>query len=346
MSHARLLILDLALLVFASCAGQAESGGTRDTHSIGGEAPRSSPLCFYRDLIEGGGWQSVSRERWTQIVLGNFRRSTRRLYNCAGETTHWEPTDQGCDVHEPRLERPPRAVPVTESSVIVGRSDRLAVKPIWVITHRFSDGDGFGPVAVVERTAEGFAVRALGNLRLPSDRARLRIHDAMRSQLVVADGERCQRRDDLGGPPILRTEIEAGEEDALRCIRYAQVLQWRGDHLVPPTINDEERCLGPARFYLDREHRVHLANQWFRIFRLAASIEYRGSTIVVHEQVQVEDADPGNPDRPPRLFRTSEADRLIHVGRRDLRSRDTSLLERAIRANGSLQLPIRSLGDE
>ena len=114
-----------------------------------------------------------------------------------------------------------------------------------------------------------------------------------------------------------------------------------GDSFMNPEIHNRAgSCLGPAYVYLAREQNDELENGWKRRFRLAASMEYTGGSIIIHEQVIAHDMDPRDPGRPPRLFRTSDADRAIRLNNGGMRSEGIPLFERTIRAHGSTQLPL------
>jgi hypothetical protein len=130
------------------------------------------------------------------------------------------------------------------------------------------------------------------------------------------------------------------------CLRESRIMPVVGDRLLSPEVRDHaNHCVGPAHVDLEREYRVGLANGWERVFHLAASVEYQGPVIIVHEQVTAQDRDPRDPGRPPRPFRTTDADRMIFLRPRgEMRARGTPLFQRAIRAHGSAQLPIASAG--
>lgn len=307
----------------------ASCGGTQTTE----EPP---PVCYAAHPVPDGGMvRPLNTHQWAELIVRNYRTGQASSQDCVGNDIRWRPTDRACEVREDENEPAPRAVPVTEDSVVVGRSDRVAIVPVWVITHRFEDGDGFGPVVVTERVPEGVAVRAMGTLRLPTERARLRLRETGGQQILVADGERCPSQDG--------DEADTdGDEAEPTCLRMARLMPMVGDRLLNPEIRSPDgRCLGPAAVQLQREYVTPIANGWERVFRLAASMEYRGGSIIVHEQVTAEDRDPRDPGRPARPFRTSDADRIIRLERGGgLLSNGLPLFERAIRAQGSTHLPI------
>ncbi len=325
-----LLVVSAAFVAFA-CGGS-------DTP----EDP--TPLCYQsHPLPDGGMVRNIRAEEWVDLVVRGYREGGESSQNCIGDSVAWRATDDACDVHEPDDEPPPDAVALNEESVIVGRSDTVARKPVWVVTHHFEDGDGFGPVALTERDENGVSVRAIGTLRMPLQRARLRLRESGGQEFIVADGERCPPEDeDEDEAPQNVEDGEQTDEEEPTCIRYARILPVVGDQLMTPEIrnHDGTRCLGPNQVWLSREQTVALENGWERTFRLAASMEFRGGSIIVHEQVVAEDSDPRDPGRPARLFRTTDSDRVVMMRRGGMRSSGLPLFERALRAHGSTQLPI------
>lgn len=330
-------------IVVAAFVAQACGGG-----QVSEDPP---PVCYLQHpLPDGGAVRPLRAEEWAGLVVRSYNEGQPSSQDCVGNDISWHATDQHCSVHEDPDEPAPQAVPITEESVIVGRADDIMIKPVWVITHHFEDGDGFGPVAVTQRTEDGVAVRAIGTLRMPIERARLRLRETGGQQIVVADGERCPHEDEEGNddpdaaPPANAGGDQAAEdEQPPTCFRVSRILPMVGDRLLSPEVHSPEgECLGPALVDLQREATVPIANGWERVFRLAASMEYVGGSIVVHEQVTAEDRDPRDPGRPPRPFRTTDSDRIIVVQRGGMRSSGIPLFERTIRAHGSTQLPIAS----
>lgn len=337
--------LPYLLALVASPALLASCGGSQTP-----EDP--PPVCYASHPVPDSGLvRPLNAEQWATLIVRSYHEGQTSSQDCVGNDIQWHPTDPACEVHEEEDEPAPQAMPITEESVVIGRSDSIAIKPVWVITHHFEDGDGFGPVVVTERTAEGVAVRAMGTLRLPMERARLRLRETGGQQILVADGERCppeegEESDDEAPANVPAAE---GEEEAEpTCLRTSRLMPMVGDRLLSPEVRTPDgECLGPAAVHLQREHVASIANGWERVFRLAASLEYRGGSIIVHEQVTAEDRDPRDPGRPARAFRTTDADRVIFLGRRGgMRSRGIPLFERTIRAHGSTQLPIAEGSDD
>ena len=341
-STLEILLAPALILVFGAFVAFACGGSEQQ------QEDNPIPVCYQSHPLppDGGMLRNLNTDDWANLVVRGYREGGQSTQDCVGNPVQWRRTDTACDMHEPTDEPPPGAVPVTETSVIVGRSSTVARKPVWVITHEFEDGDGFGPVAITERDANGVSVRAIGTLRLPRERARLRLRESGGQHFVVADGERCPPEDEDGDQPEPPANVEDGEETGEEaneptCLRYARILPLVGDQLMTPEVRTPEgECLGPAQVYLSREATVGLENGWERTFRLAASMEYRAGAIIIHEQVTAADKDPRDEGRPPRAFRTTDSDRVILLHRGAMASRGVPLFERTLRAHGSTQLPI------
>jgi hypothetical protein len=321
----------IAILLLASCGGSSTPSPE--------ELP--PPVCYLDQAVpESGFVRSLRSTDWADLMTRGFQEGGTVSQDCQGNSLTYRPTDRACEVHEPADEPGPRAVAVDETAVVVGRSDSPSRKVVWVITHRFENGDGFGPVGVTVRDAGGVAVRALGTLRLPVERARLRLRETGGQELVVADGERCEAPEEA--TDAAGDDEEADGDASPFCYRIARIMPLVGDRLLTPEVRTSEgRCLGPNAIELARREIVPLESGWVREFRLAASLEFQGGTIVVHEQVTAEDSDLEDPGRPPRPFRTTDADRYYRLRRGSLQSDGgVPLFERTVRAAGSVQLPV------
>lgn len=320
----------------------------------GSDTPEDTPPACYahHPVPDGGMVRNLRATEWAELVVRNYREGGTSTQNCVGDEIRWVATDRACRVHEPDDEPAPQAQPLTEESVVVGRSDTVARKPVWVITHHFEDGDGFGPVMLGVRSPEGVAIRAIGTLRLPRTRARLRLRESGGQEFLVADGERCPPEDEESedeAPPANVADGQAtGEEEREQgCMRYARILPLVGDQLMTPEVrNADGDCLGSNQVWLQRERNIALVNGWERRFRLAGSMEFRGGAVVINEQVTIEDRDPRDPGRPARLFRTTDSQRVLLLQRGGMQSSGLPLFERALRAHGSTQLPIGESPDQ
>lgn len=368
------LIALAALFVSFACGGGRTPEGADDPQ----------PLCYYSSpLPDGGAVRPIRPNEWGALALRGYNAQAQRgsaqraTQNCRGDEIRYVGPDRNrCEIHDPEDEPAPEAVDITEESIIVGRGSGPMVKPVWVITHRFENGDGFGPIILTQRRELGVAVQAIGTLRLPTERARLRLREAGGQRLIVADGERCPPPEEEGegddAPPAnAGGDEEEEEEEEPTCLRATRILPVVGNEILNPEVmgprrprtaqeaqairerarrgdqptRDDWSCIGPSLIYTEREAVIGLENGWERVFTLHASMEYDTSgAIIIHEQVVMVDRDPRDPGRPPLNFRTTDHDRYYFVHRGAIRSRGTPLLERAIRAHGSIQHPIAQGG--
>lgn len=241
--------------------------------------------------------------------------------DCTGAPVEWhEPPRERCTEPAPESEPlEPRAF--TDDDVVVGRAPGN-FRLVWVITQRFSDGEGVGPIALVEFVQRGVAVRAIGTLRARTGRARLRIETVGGERIVVAEGEHC-----------------SNPEDPATCRRAARLLAVRGNRLSGEhlMLDGTDACVGPAYFHLARDQWVDLPSGWRRHFELNTTLTFNTGVVGVHESMVVRDQDPRVPAVPPRLFRRVDADRRVLVSHAGLYTDQPSLWVRVMERAASVQ---------
>lgn len=121
-------------------------------------------------------------------------------------------------------------VPLTDDSVFDRRitsSKRL----IWVVTHEFSNGDGLGPIGLVERVVpddedepEQLRVHAIGTLRARSERVRLRLITLRSRAVFRVEGRVCA--EDYPGEEAGDGDRDTWEEE--NCERVRQLVTIEG----------------------------------------------------------------------------------------------------------------------
>lgn len=247
------------------------------------------PVCvFARPTLEGQPIAEPSNADLVRLVLGSGARlgAVAPSADCGGDALTVRPN--AC---EPRLSPLPR-VPVGDAQLIARRVSSTE-QLVWLIAR--SDGvEGEGPIALVEKRAQGMVVRAKGVLRAEIGRARPRL--ALEGSLLVVDSERC-----------------AGESPST-CERTAHLLVRRGVRFERvPVLDRQDHCLAGPSFAMSRTSIVALPDGWQRRFELAASWEERGHGIVIHETVTMRDTDPRTLSIPPRPFRVVSGDRIVRV---------------------------------
>lgn len=289
----KLLVYVLALAFCLSCART--------------QKPKSSSaVCFLEfpsqvtEAAEGDEkrivLQEPTTEQWFSLLLHAYETKRSEVVgpplDCTGTPLTWQTLEDGC---QQRAESPQPQEKLTPSSLLLNpmqKGRRLA----WVQVQRFLSGEALGPVALVEQTAEGLEVRAIGSLRSNPDRARLRLEPVSSVELLVAEGEVCHR-------------------GSSTCRRAIRIMPLRGSRFINETLTTEGgQCVGPAWFPMEREEEAQLSSGWRRSIRLATTVEFQSDQVVVHEQMVVQDSDPRKPSEPARLFRKAQTDRIIRVG--------------------------------
>src|SRR5262249_52660271 len=113
-----------------------------------GSGPKKLPgICFAQRREPG---RPVTPSEWLNLIVKAKEQNGGicAQEDCTGWPIKFTPAPDNCVVKTPPLGTP-QPVPLTEESIVermLPNDQRL----IWVITHRFDNGDGFGPVALVQ----------------------------------------------------------------------------------------------------------------------------------------------------------------------------------------------------
>lgn len=208
----------------------------------------------------------------------------------------------------------PRRMAVAEETVIVrdlGDTSYL----VWVITHRFEDGDGYGPLALARRDSAGLWVEAMGVLRMHGERVKLERWNIQNETVVSVSGERC-------------SQAQNGKR---RCERSTQLLLQHGQQLMAaPVVDPQNRCLEQAQFPLARSHERPVGAGVMRTFELSSDITHDARYVVVEERLLVRDADTRSQSQPARVVQRVETRRLLQPYAGRLVTRQDSLWKRAV----------------
>ncbi|ATB37699.1 hypothetical protein CYFUS_003124 [Cystobacter fuscus] len=239
-------------------------------------------------------------DTWFTLLLHGFDAkkgvAPRPPVDCAGAPVAWEePSADECREAGPQpLPLPPKER-LTEEDLML-ETTRANQRLVWVITRRFSNGEGLGPVALVETTPKGFVVRAMGSLRGMTQNVRMRMEHVGGTDVLVAEGDTCT------------------QEEPQVCRRAARILPLRNGRFFSEAVSGEDRaCLGAAWFPLSREQVLELPNGWHRRFELTSTLTFGADAVSIQEQVTVSDSDPKQPAIPERLFRRAQNDRKLKV---------------------------------
>ena len=239
-------------------------------------------------------------DTWFALLLHGFdeKRGTvpRPPVDCSGAPVAWEePAADECREPGPQPTPLPPKERLTEEDLVL-ETTQANERLVWVITRRFSNGEGLGPVALVETTPKGFTVRGLGSMRGMTENVRLRMEHVGSTDVLVAEGDSCT------------------QEEPRVCRRAARILPLRSGRFFSEAVSDSERkCLGAAWFPLSREQVFELPSGLRRKFELTSTLTFGADAITIQEQVAVSDSDPKQPSIPERLYRRAQNERKLRV---------------------------------
>lgn len=276
-----------------------------------------APLCAVElPHVDEDTTRPLRTSEWLQFLVGASEGTSSA--DCTGYAIE-DPVDHACQPQRSPLS----AVAITEESIMTVRID-YEHQLQWVHTHTNAAGDRVGPVALVERTETGWAVRAMGTVVAPAGRPRLRMESLGGHDVLVSQGERC-----------------TNPEDPETCESQVRLWLRQGDRFEATSVrqdNEEHTCIGPAMVDISRSTVIPLPNSWQRAFRLAASVEYQGGQVLIHEQVVVHDSDPNLPGVPPTPFRVIDSDRTLTFRDGYLVASARPLWDRSLEQLGSVAL--------
>jgi hypothetical protein len=290
--------------------------------------PAVRALCFSELPSE---MRVVSPAVWRpealfQLLINGYDPNTGKVplppTDCMGTPILWQdPAPGECD--ETAQEATPLPIqPLTVQEMIVTEM-RLDLKLVWAVVRRFSNGEAMGPVALVEATPRGLAVRALGTLKALPKSARLRMERIGGIEVLLVEGERCW-----------------GAEESRQCQRMVRIMPLRGNRFVAePLVGADGRCMQPANIPLSRTASQPLPSKWVRKYEYTAALTVAPDGIHVAEQVTAKDSDPRQPSSPPRLFRKAQDERLIQVTQNRMSVNRNSVWNQLVEQGSTEALP-------
>jgi hypothetical protein len=316
-ARARALVLITPLLTLAAngCAGSQaiQTGGK------GGVGP----LCKMALPLEGGAPRPLRARDWMQLMLITQGRGTGVYAQsaCTGERIEHTPLPSSCEVQTPDP-GVPEPIPLSEESVVehlLPEGRRL----VWIMTHRFPNGDGFGPVGAITTDRTQAYVGSIGFLRLRPTRVDLDLWEIGSKVVLRGEGETC---DDV--------------KNTASCRRASNLLVYNQQrfHAVPMRRPDTNECIDAPWVERVREADLTLDSGWNRHMKITASVTHDQRYVVITEHVDVKDTDPKHVDVPPRDVRKIDTERFIHVSGPNLFTRQPPLWPRIIPSEGNTQL--------
>lgn len=305
MSLARFLCV-LLLLCAGACAKRQKPPAAATADNVAPEPPAKRGVCFaprdpnaYGYPVRPHDWLSVL----TRLELG--RGGVYATRDCMGRVIRYT---QARNCSTPKNEPAPVLSPVSEEAVIV-RDLGANIFVVWVVTHRFQDGDGYGPIALARRHRDGIEVAAMGMLRMRTQRVKLESFNIRGQNVVVATGETCRR----------------GPSDQ-NCERSSRVVLGVGTHLIDaPVVDPDGRCVQDGNFELARHEQRPLPSGLTRSFQYSANLTHDTKSLVVEERLFVRDLDTSGQGVPAREVQRIETNRFFEPAQGRLITRQASL---------------------
>lgn len=308
------------LLALALLAGALGCGHAKEPQAFG-------PCEMARPQL-GGSPRPLRALDWLHLlVVADMREGGLYAQTlCTGERIEPAPLPADCEVRslDPGV---PEPVPLTEASVVESMlpdNQRL----VWIVTHHFPNGDGFGPVASIVLSQDAVYVGAVGMLRLRPSRVDLKLWQVGNGYVLMAAGESCE-----------------DTRKAATCRRASNLMVFdnRRYHSSPIRRTGSNECIDVPWIEHRREADLTLDNGWNRHIRAIASLDHDERYVVVTEQVDIADTDPAHPDTPARDVRRIDGERFIHVEGTGFYTRQTPLWSRVIPNAGATTLSAEDL---
>ncbi|HLT35623.1 MAG TPA: hypothetical protein VK034_05040 [Enhygromyxa sp.] len=345
MRRSLLVVLPLALAGLLTVGGCKQKGG--------GDMPICAAEVAGGSAIESEA-QELPADIWYSIMLQGFDRD-RMLAgddpkDCTGTST--------LRVTPPPLPEGEKPAEDADPEVVAGckiggdlEADRLPARPltdedilinegpdgtslVWVKATHYKNGEAIGPVALVQWTKAGIAVRALGTLRAQTNKARMRIEVAGDQRILVVEGDECN------------------VEESKLCKRIMRLLPIINGRFatVPLKLDADDAkgadvCLGDAAFALFEQYTSNLPDGWIRKFEIVRSVTFDKGAPLVSEQVVIKDKDPNQPEAPPEEFREASSDRNLVYKDRYFETR-ASLWDDMINNYGSVAHDAKAAEDD
>jgi hypothetical protein len=212
--------------------------------------------------------------------------------DCTGQS--FEPT--ALPLRCAKAARPgvPRDLPI--------RADELSIEPLadgfgllWLPVEEFSNGDRTLLVALVHTAKRALSVLGIGTVRLPPEQTRVELQRVRDDELLFAQGAEC-------GPGV----------DSGKCDRTLKLLLLHDGRFVPLELRDaNNKCHGDAAISLARSQQVRMKSGWIRRFELVSTYEIIDDGLLVNEQLAANDLPPNGNAENARLFRKSDAKRIL-----------------------------------
>ena len=271
---ARIVSVACVLLAIAACS----------TNTLGSRRVicSQSPSQSYTSVDQ------VPSGEWVELLFDGEQRGQ----DCTGRS--FEPAELPLRCAKAARPGTARELPI--------RADQLSIEPLpdgfgllWLPVEEFSNGDQTLLVALVHTSKRANSVLGIGTVRLPPEQTQVELQAVRGEDLLFAQGAEC-------GPGV----------DSGKCDRNLKLLLLHDGRFVPLEMRDaDNECHGEAAIDLARSQQVRLKSGWIRRFELVSTYEITDDGLLVNEQLAANDLPPDGNDDNPRLFRKSDARRLL-----------------------------------
>ena len=264
--------------------------------------PRTKPpapgLCFVtaKPSPDADAVRSLWTEDWFDLLLKDFDRfsglpkAPERL--CVGKTIAW-PDESACKQASPTpvlLDRES----LEETDLVFEKLSETR-RLVWAMVRRFDNGEAIGPVAVVDFTGGGAAVRAIGTLRAAAGQPELALERTGSSTVLLASGGLCP----------------AGEDDPARCPRFTRAVPLYKKRFRSASLTTRAgRCLGSAWFPAEQETTVAVAGGKRRRYVLKSEVDVDTTGVIVSEVLEVTEWYQGSSEEPELVQRAEKRRRI------------------------------------
>ena len=248
--------------------------------------------------------EALATHDWLRFLL-RFD-AAHPTHDCAGRPLRYT-APQRCGPDNAKEQPVPASINVSSVFKQALRSTQDPLYMVWVVTHRFQNDDGYGPVALVAEHPSGLTVEALGALRLPTQRVHFDRWPFEDQAVIVARGQHCMDTD--------------------RDCETEQVVMLTPDNaLVQAEIHDQTgACVGMARIRTPLVSERSLPSGAIRRIEQHSSLGFDPRYLVLTEQGTVGETAPDAPSGPRQVVQSSELERFLHVHEDHLSSRQRPL---------------------
>jgi hypothetical protein len=230
----------------------------------------------------------VPIDEWTRLLL-----DTRQEYqDCTGARLVVGELPQRCAVDAPS---PTAYTPPLDTNDVIVSPLSGGFGLIWIPVNAYANDDRSGLVALVHTSKRALSAVGLGVVRLPANEIELELVPIRGDDVLLAQGAACSNR-----------------EESSKCSKVLKTLLLHEGRFVPLELrNTDNRCTGAAEIDLAKSQDLRLKTGGVRRFELTSTYKIRDSGLLVSEQLVATDMTSAANADGARVFRRSDATRML-----------------------------------